>query len=101
MRRVPATPMTFGISLFTRELHISYTLCRNFFWFECNMWAEETDENTVVFLSGDDVIVPSSAVRDYLKGRSQAKVIYKEGYHHAQALFMPWTLREILQAIQA
>lgn len=93
--------MTLGVSLFTRELHINYTLCRNFFWFESNLWAEETDENTVVFLSGDDVIVPSSAVRDYLAGRSKAKVIYKDGYHHAQALFMPWALKEILHAIQA
>lgn len=91
--------MSLVISFFTRELHINNTLCRNFFWFESNLWAEETNERTTVFLGGSDSIVPSEAVRDYMRGRSQARVVLRDGYHHAQVLIMPWAIRDLVNAM--
>jgi hypothetical protein len=87
--RSPYNPMTFAVGVLTHETHINYTLCRNFHWYECNVWGDELRTGDVIFVGGHDCILPAEDVINYVHSTSGAKVIFKERYHHAQVLFSP------------
>lgn len=57
----------------SKELYISWTLSRCFFWFHGALFLEDLPENIKVdiVLGADDVIVKSSNVRDYIMKISQ------------------------------
>lgn len=81
--------MTFAVSALTRETHITYTLCRNFHWYECNIWGHDLRKDDVIFVGGEDCILPAADVLDYMSETSPARVVFRKSYHHAQVLFSP------------
>jgi len=69
--RVPQTATENLMQYFVaRELYIAHSLGRNFVWHECILWPEDLTtypEGALVFLSGQDSIVPAHSVRRYLE----------------------------------
>ncbi|KAJ1309341.1 hypothetical protein OPQ81_006120 [Rhizoctonia solani] len=53
------------------DMGVAHSLARHFFWTECVLWKEDLDSlgRVAVVLSGDDIIVDSTAVWTYLTNR--------------------------------
>eukprot|EP01134_Creolimax_fragrantissima_P003285 CFRG3285T1 len=56
--------------LCSRELYTQHTLCRNFWWYQLTLFAHELPPNASVFLSENDNIIPTNAVKQYLREHS-------------------------------
>ncbi|CAI5476192.1 unnamed protein product [Closterium sp. Yama58-4] len=70
-----------------RELQVARALCRGFNWHAYQVWADDIPvHRSVVMLAGQDQIVPSEHIRNYLSN-TPVDVMYNDGYHHAQILF--------------
>merc|ERR1712224_161162 len=54
-----------------KELYISHSLSRNFFWHQNILWPEELPGPTLVVLNGRDSIVPAHSIRRYLTAYKQ------------------------------
>lgn len=80
-----------------RELHVSHTLSRHFWWHRNILWAEELPPTvpTTVLLSGRDEIAPAASVREYLQQFPHVHVLWYEELRHAQFLLR----RDIQQRI--
>jgi pimeloyl-ACP methyl ester carboxylesterase len=73
----------------SRELFISHYISRHFQWYHACLWAEDlpgTDQ-TSVYLSEKDLLVPSLKVADYLRDRGVDQQLMP--LDHAQFLFSP------------
>ena len=71
-RRKPASASEHMLHYFSsQDMMISHTLARRFFWSEYNLWREDVgDLPLTVTLSGQDIIVPTEAVWNYLTDSS-------------------------------
>ncbi|KAG7444645.1 uncharacterized protein BT62DRAFT_951638 [Guyanagaster necrorhizus] len=79
----------------SRDADVGRTLARHFFWAENVMWKEDLEgENAAVVLSGEDQIVPTRKVWEYLtdqphgrerwvKEDGKLEVLYFDGADHA------------------
>ncbi|RKP24297.1 hypothetical protein SYNPS1DRAFT_17418 [Syncephalis pseudoplumigaleata] len=68
VRRRPTRANERFIAFFaSRELFISRFISRSFHWYHSCMWADDLPPDATVFLSRDDLLVPSAEVGAYLK----------------------------------
>ncbi|KAI8055863.1 hypothetical protein BDF22DRAFT_672576 [Syncephalis plumigaleata] len=68
VHRRPARANERFIAFFaSRELFISRFISRSFHWYHSCMWADDLPSNATVFLSRDDLLVPSLEVSKYLE----------------------------------
>lgn len=98
MYRTPQSPSQLLLHYFvSKELYISHSLARNFFWYQCILWPEEIPQGTpaLVVLSGKDSIVPTHSVRRYLSAYKQkdpdssVEVMYFPNLGHGEINFGP------------
>jgi len=98
MYRKPQSPTQLLLHYFvSKELYISHSLARNFFWYQCILWPEEISRGTpaIVVLSGKDSIVPTHSVRRYLSAYKQkhpecnVEVMYFPNLGHGEINFGP------------
>jgi len=83
----------------SREPFVAHTLTRHFWWWENCLWAEEVrDIPVVAYLSGQDMIVSSTAVRRYLLKHNIQAVCFPE-LHHAQFILDPKAMKEIVSCV--
>ncbi len=71
----------------SKDMGVSHTLSRRFFWSENILWKHDIEGHTVtVSLSGRDLIVDSNAVRQYLLKKKSAglDVLWFSDLDHAQ-----------------
>ncbi|CAI5983194.1 unnamed protein product [Closterium sp. NIES-64] len=84
-----------------RELQVARALCRGFNWHAYQVWADDIPvHRSVVMLAGQDQIVPSEHIRNYL-ANTPVDVMYNDGYHHAQILFSDGKQREFITRLKA
>ncbi|CAI7778379.1 unnamed protein product [Closterium sp. NIES-53] len=84
-----------------RELQVARALCRGFNWHSYQVWADDIPvHRSVVMLAGQDQIVPSEHIRNYL-ANTPVDVMYNDGYHHAQILFSDAKQREFITRLKA
>ncbi|GJP40015.1 hypothetical protein CLOM_g24314 [Closterium sp. NIES-68] len=84
-----------------RELQVARALCRGFNWHAYQVWADDIPvHRSVVMLAGEDQIVPSQHIRNYLAD-TPVDVMYNDGYHHAQILFSEAKQREFITRLKA
>jgi len=104
-RSSPLTTITEAVIYFgaSTEPYIAHYLKRHFWWYRCELWAEDIPPHidVIVALSMDDEIVDSHLVANSLEvqketavgGMDNIKVVKLEG-HHAKCLYTPstWSL---------
>eukprot|EP00879_Flechtneria_rotunda_P005084 GHRR01005362.1.p1 GENE.GHRR01005362.1~~GHRR01005362.1.p1 ORF type:complete len:628 (+),score=249.95 GHRR01005362.1:1476-3359(+) len=82
-----------------RDLHVSATLSRRFFWTDVNLWEEQVPADTLVVLSGKDVLMAAEEVKEWLETRTNAVVMYHPKMAHAGFVMdIPWQ-QQILQRL--
>ncbi|GBF97999.1 hypothetical protein Rsub_11110 [Raphidocelis subcapitata] len=86
-----------GVYFVSRELHMTATFCRRFFWSDYNLWAEHLPAHTLVCLSGEDRLCPASDVRRWLESETRARVLYEADAVHADMLMQPEAQQQLLQ----
>lgn len=72
------------------EVGIAYTLRRHFHWYNQCLFASDLGRvgRTLLVLAENDVIVPTSQVREHLESsKVSADVVWLPDFHHAQLLF--------------
>ena len=93
----------------SKDMMVAHTLHRGFFWKENLVWKEELEEGgrkVTVALAGQDQILPSATVRDYLGGAAEKwrgeglEVLWFEELDHAQ-VFERGTFRDQLVNVVA
>mmetsp|Transcript_14146 Transcript_14146/g.47756 ORF Transcript_14146/g.47756 Transcript_14146/m.47756 type:complete len:444 (-) Transcript_14146:433-1764(-) len=103
--RRPSTITEHFIHLFAaREIGVSYVLRRAFWWKRNELWLEQLRCPCVVFLGGQDEVVPARQVAEYVtrhKGEHEAALVYYEGFHHAQVLLSAEAQDRVLFAMDS
>eukprot|EP00878_Enallax_costatus_P008311 GHUV01008689.1.p1 GENE.GHUV01008689.1~~GHUV01008689.1.p1 ORF type:complete len:717 (+),score=294.35 GHUV01008689.1:916-3066(+) len=98
----PRTGSLFGDFMMmsaARDLHVSATLSRRFFWTDVNLWEEQLPAGSLVVLSGKDVLMAAAEVKAWLELRTDAAVLYHPTMPHAGFLMdVPWQ-QQILQQL--
>ena len=98
MYRKASSPSQLLLHYFvSKELYISHSIARNFFWYQCILWPEEIPQGApaLVVLSGKDSIVPTYSVRRYLCAyiqkhpESDLEVMYFPTLGHGEINFGP------------
>ena len=64
------------------------TFCRHFLWHSLMLWPEDMPERTIIFLSGNDALVPAHLVVRHLEAATKSAAIryYPNSRHGAYLL---------------
>ncbi|KAI8467743.1 MAG: hypothetical protein J3K34DRAFT_523459 [Monoraphidium minutum] len=81
--------MDVGMYLVSRELHMTATFCRQFYWSDYNLWPEHLPSSALVSLSGRDPLCEAAAIRDWLAADTDVEVEYEPSACHAELLLAP------------
>lgn len=92
-----------------REMNTAITLSRHFYWYQNDLWIEDLDDSmkVMVCLAGQDMIVPSGAVKQYLSQHacssteSRLQLLYMEDFHHAGFIFNLSAIKTIVRGLRA
>ena len=93
--------------LIARELHIAYSLSRNFHWHQNILWPDEILVPILIVLSGSDDIVPSATVQSFFAASSETRIkelpiemlIFEELGHGHCMYVSPEATCEVAEAI--
>ncbi|KAF8059754.1 hypothetical protein HT031_005162 [Scenedesmus sp. PABB004] len=72
-----------GRQLIAREVHLSATCARRFYWTSLNLWPEDLAPGSVVLLSGQDDLMDAPAVSAMLRDAGHVKVAAGAAPAHA------------------
>lgn len=71
----------------SRDIHTAAAVQRKFYWTHYNLWPHEVPRDAVIVLGGRDTLVPVNHVEAMLCQETQACVLKKAHYKHADFLF--------------
>ncbi|KAI8474759.1 MAG: hypothetical protein J3K34DRAFT_517850 [Monoraphidium minutum] len=85
----------------SRDLHLSATFARRFYWSDMNLWPEDMPPGSVVLLSGNDDLVHADEVKLMLEqSGSHIKVMYNPHLWHGAFLLDPEVKKGLTSEIQ-
>ncbi|KAI8468988.1 MAG: hypothetical protein J3K34DRAFT_522470 [Monoraphidium minutum] len=85
-----------GMYFVSRELHMTATFCRRFFWSDYNLWPEYLPRHTLAVLGGKDRLCQAGDIRRWLEAETPARVMFEPEAVHAAMLMKPSYITEIL-----
>lgn len=86
--------------LCSRELTMSETFCRRFFWSALTIWPQELPQNSLVVLSERDDLVASDVIQQLCSSANcPAKVLVRPGGLHGDVLLHPAWQRDVMDHI--
>jgi len=74
LRRPVAAARRLGLRVISREVTLSATMSRSFFWSEMNIWPEDLPDGTVVVLGGRDELLDAQQVKCILESSPAVSV---------------------------
>lgn len=88
--------------LISRNYNIQHTLCRNFVWYDYNLFAHELPHNSTIILSEKDSIVPVGFVVKHLEHAHHTKpnIVVLPRQKHGQFLIHNKTCSKVVQVIK-
>ncbi|KAI8469722.1 MAG: Alpha/Beta hydrolase protein [Monoraphidium minutum] len=86
----------FAMASAARELHVSASLSRRFFWTDVILWEDQLPPGSLVVLSGRDALMATREVHRWLEWHTQVEVMVHPRLAHAEFLVRPAWQRAIV-----
>ncbi|WIA21228.1 hypothetical protein OEZ85_000471 [Tetradesmus obliquus] len=84
----------------SRDVHISATFARNFYWTDLNLWPEDLPPNSCIVLSGNDDLCHAEQVQKMVAAAGTSKVILNPHLFHGAFLLDPATKANVAAEVR-